>query len=85
MKFQDSSFNGLKITLGDPCMHTRGCSKSNMPNQLFQSWGINNPKEISIQVWNLYATYMGSKFQTCMLVVGDLYANDLPHTSFVYK
>ena len=41
MKFQDSSFNGLKVTVGtkkcDPPTHAR--SKSNMPHQLFQSWG----------------------------------------------
>ena len=38
MKFQDSSFNGLKVTEGtkkcDTSMHAR--SKSNMPHQLFQ-------------------------------------------------
>ena len=27
MKFQDSSFNGLKITVGDPCMLTRMLQK----------------------------------------------------------
>ena len=46
MKFQDSSFNGLKVTVGTKSVtharthaptHTR--SKSNMPHQLFQSWG----------------------------------------------
>ena len=42
MKFQDSSFNGLKVTVGTksvthPRTHAR--SKSNMPHQLFQSWG----------------------------------------------
>ena len=41
MKFQDSSFNGLKVILGTKGgMHTR--SKSNMPHQLFQSWGHND-------------------------------------------
>ena len=44
MKFQDSSFNGLKVTVGtkkcDPPTHAR--SKSNMPHQLFQSWGHKN-------------------------------------------
>ena len=46
MKFQDSSFNGLKVTVGTksvthPRTHapTNGRSKSNMPHQLFQSWG----------------------------------------------
>ena len=49
MKFQDSSFNGLKVTVGTESvthapMHprTNGRSKSNMPHQLFQSWGHNN-------------------------------------------
>ena len=42
MKFQDFSFNGLKVTVGTksvthPRTHAR--SKSNMPHQLFQSWG----------------------------------------------
>ena len=49
MKFQDSSFNGLKVTVGTksvtharthPRTHPR--SKSNMPHQLFQSWGHND-------------------------------------------
>ena len=50
MKFQDSSFNGLKVTVGTksvthPPTHapthprTHARSKSNMPHQLFQSWG----------------------------------------------
>ena len=44
MKFQDSSFNCLKVTVGTksvthPRTHAR--SKSNMPHQLFQSWGHN--------------------------------------------
>ena len=45
MKFQDSSFNGLKVTVGtESVTHTRtnGRSKSNMPHQLFQSWGHKN-------------------------------------------
>ena len=53
MKFQDSSFNGLKVTVGTKsvtharthaCTHarTRAHSKSNMPHQLFQSWGHKN-------------------------------------------
>ena len=44
MKFQDSSFNGSKNTVGtkkcDP--RTHACSKSNMPHQHFQSWGHKN-------------------------------------------
>ena len=49
MKFQDSSFNGLKVTVGTksvthPRTHapTNARSKSNMPHQLFQSWGHKN-------------------------------------------
>ena len=44
MKFQDSSFNGLKVTVGTKSVthpRTNGRSKSNMPHQLFQSWGHN--------------------------------------------
>ena len=44
MKFQDSSFNGLKVTVGTESVthpRTNGRSKSNMPHQLFQSWGHN--------------------------------------------
>ena len=48
MKFQDSSFNGLKVTVGTKSvMHAR--SKSNMPHQLFQSWGHNY-----ISFWNMF-------------------------------
>ena len=44
MKFQDSSFNGFKVTVGTksvthPRMHAH--SKSNMPHRLFQIWGHN--------------------------------------------
>ena len=49
MKFQDSSFNGLKVTVGTKSVthapthaRTHARSKSNMPHQLFQSWGHNN-------------------------------------------
>ena len=42
-EFQDSSFNGLKVTVGTKSVtHARTGSKSNMPHQLFQSWGHNN-------------------------------------------
>ena len=47
MKFQDSSFNDLKVTVGTKSVthpRTNGRSKSNMPHQLFQSWGHNNKK-----------------------------------------
>ena len=46
MKFQDSSLNGLKVTVGTKSVthapthaRTHARSKSNMPHQLFQSWG----------------------------------------------
>ena len=43
MKFQDSSFNSFKVTVGTKSVtHARtphARSKSNMPHQLFQSWG----------------------------------------------
>ena len=45
MKFKDSSFNGLKVTVGTKSVThapTHARSKSNMPHQLFQSWGHNN-------------------------------------------
>ena len=56
MKFQDSSLNGLKVSV----THTR--SKSNMPHQLFQSWGLKetnnlcygNPQIIKILPFLLY-------------------------------
>ena len=60
MKFQDSSFNGLKVTVGTksvthapthPLTHAR--SKSNMPHQLFQSWGHNE----SLYKWSRSVTY----------------------------
>ena len=45
MKFQDSGFNSLKVTVGTKSVThapTNARSKSNMPHQLFQSWGIKN-------------------------------------------
>ena len=51
MKFQDSSFNGLKVTVGTKSVtqarthaRTHARSKSNMPHQLFQSCGHKNKK-----------------------------------------
>ena len=46
MKFQDSSFNGLKVTVGTKSVThepTHPRSKSNMPHHFFQSWGHNEP------------------------------------------
>ena len=55
MKFQDSSFNGLKVTVGTKSVThapthapTHARSKSNMPHQLFQSWGHNDICEENI-------------------------------------
>ena len=45
MKFQDSSFNGLKVTVGTKSVthaRTHPRSKSNMPHQLFKVGGIKN-------------------------------------------
>ena len=42
MKFQDSSFNGLKVTVGTKSVtHTRTLQKQ-YAHQLFQSWEHNN-------------------------------------------
>ena len=59
MKFQDSSFNGLKVTVGTKSVthpRTHAPSKSNMPHQLFQSWGHNQQKgrgSLSVRKLNL--------------------------------
>ena len=50
MKFQDSNFNGLKVTVGTKSVthaRTHPCSKSNMPHQLIQSWGHKHSVNIS--------------------------------------
>ena len=57
MKFQDSSFNGLKVTVGTESVthaHTNGRSKSNMPHQLFQSWGHKQSKENVIRQLSIF-------------------------------
>ena len=49
MKFQDSSFNGLKVTVGTESVthpRTNGRSKSNMPINFFKVGGIINCKAI---------------------------------------
>ena len=55
MKFQDSSFNGLKVTVGTksvthPRTHapTNGRSKSNMPHQV---GGIIKPAKMSARAY----------------------------------
>ena len=70
MKFQDSSFNGLKVTVGTksvtharthPRTHprTHARSKSNMPHQLFQSWGHNHTCDTFLnpnrEIWNFWS------------------------------
>ena len=57
MKFQDSSFNGLKVTVGTKCVthaRTHPLSKSNMPHQLFQSWGHKNFIPIGLLVAEIF-------------------------------
>ena len=56
MKFQDSSFNGLKVTVGTKSVThapTHARSKSNMPHQLFKVGGINSvdPDQTTFQIW----------------------------------
>ena len=49
MKFQDSSFNNLKVKVGtksETHARTHARSKSNMPHQLFQLWGHNKKKKL---------------------------------------
>ena len=63
MKFQDSSFNGLKVTVGTKSvMHapTHARSKSNMPHQLFQSWGHNYNK-LTLDTPSVLATVKQNK------------------------
>ena len=57
MKFQDSSFNGLKVTVGTKSVtHPRThAPKAICPHQLFQSWGHKNLVQIgtvtSEKIW----------------------------------
>ena len=56
MKFQDSSFNGLKVTVGTKSVthaRTHARSKSNMPHQLFQSWGHKKGILFFSEVWGV--------------------------------
>ena len=64
MKFQDSSCNGLKVTVGTKSVthapthaRTHARSKSNMLHQLFQSWGHNN---FGKSPWELQEMFIGS-------------------------
>ena len=43
MKIQDSSFNGLKVTVGTKSVtHPRTHALTDAPKAIFQSWGHNN-------------------------------------------
>ena len=57
MKFQDSSLNGSKVTVGKKKSVTHAwthpCSKSNMPELLFQSTA-------TIAVWSRHLSFSGS-------------------------
>ena len=64
MKFQDSSFDGLKVTVGTKSVtharthahthaRTHARSKSNMPHQLFQSLG----HKYKIYITRIYQQY----------------------------
>ena len=54
MKFQDSSFNGLKVTVDTKSVtHAPTTSKSNMSHQLFQSWG-HNYKHLILNFKHIY-------------------------------
>ena len=61
MKFQDSSFNGLKVTVGTKSVThapTHARSKSNMPHQLFQSWGHNHLNTLDIGHWHRFSDHI---------------------------
>ena len=67
MKFQDSSFNGLKVTVGTESVthpRTNGRSKSNMPHQLFQSHNFVvfflGSFRVNCYVWCLYIKWASS-------------------------
>ena len=63
MKFQDSSFNGLKVTVGTKSVThapTNGRSKSNMPHQLFQSWGHNYAKHVHVMDGSVLTSYINA-------------------------
>ena len=64
MKFQESSFNGLKVTVGTKSVThapTNGRSKSNMPHQLFQSWGHNYRTAYLRLCFHIYIVYSMQK------------------------
>ena len=75
MKFQDSSFNGLKVTVGTksvthPRTHAR--SKSNMPHQLFQSWGHN--KLTWCEILGLKSTVITDRSKAILLLWFTLFS-----------
>ena len=62
MKFQDSSFNDLKVTVGTKSVthaRTHARSKSNMPHQLFQSWVHKNyyPSNVDTRLYSDVSTF----------------------------
>ena len=64
MKFQDSSFNCLKVTRGTKSVtHTRtnGRSKSNMPHQLFQSWGHKEDQTVCLTLFYMIQCFIVKK------------------------
>ena len=70
MKFQDSSFNGLKVTVGTKSVThapTHARSKSNMPHQLFQSWGHN---ELSALLSCRKRNHLSEKPKICLVLYG---------------
>ena len=77
MKFQDSSFNGLKVTVGTksvthPRTHapTHARSKSNMPHQLFQSWGHKKTWVSYFFMRNPHMKFQDSSFNGLKVTVG---------------
>ena len=75
MKFQESSFNGSKVTVGTKSVthaRTHPRSKSNMPHQLFQSWGHKNKILTSIKGRNSVANLRKTKiYNTYVDLVND--------------
>ena len=69
MKFQDSSLNGLEVRVGTKKCDSRthdARSKSNMPHQLFQSWGHNN-YQCKLQ-FHVHHSYFRKDFQMLLAV-----------------
>ena len=54
MKFQDSRFNSLKVTVGTKSVTHPHTLQSNMPHQLFQSWGHNKISRVDKTAFFLF-------------------------------